>query len=114
MAYIVEDFSIEVPVTNPSITDEHTENVALKIESWSPSIYTAFTFNSESENTAKQLYKALEKYKKLRFITGVMEHAENRQIQRTMRSHMSRLYGDKIRQETVGGFYEDTIFELQK
>jgi len=112
MTHLVEDFSVEVPVTNPNITDEYTDNVDLKVESWSPSIYIAFTFNSESENTAKQLYKALEKYKRLRFTTGVMGHAENRQIQRTMRSHMSRLYGDKIRQEAVGGFYEDTIFEL--
>ncbi len=114
MAYIVEDFSIEVPVTNPSITDEYTEDVELKVESWIPEILTAFTFNSESENTAKQLYKALVKYKRLRFVTGVIEHAENRQIQRTIRSHMSRLYGDKIRQKATGGFYEDTIFELQK
>lgn len=114
MTHLVEDFSVEVPVTNPNITDQYTENVDLKIESWSPSIYIAFTFNSKSENTAKQLYKALEKYKKLRFITGVIEHAENRQIQRTIRSHMSRLYGDKVSQEAVGGFYEDTIFELQK
>lgn len=114
MPYLVEDFSIEVPVTNPNITDEYTETVDLKVESWNPGNYVAFTFSGESENTAKQLYKALEKYKNLRFITGVMEHAENRQIQRTMWSHMSRLYGDKIRQEIVGGLYEDTIFELVK
>ena len=112
MTHLVEDFSVEVPVTNPNITDQYTENVDLKIESWSPSIYIAFTFNSKSENTAKQLYKALEKYKKLRFTTGVMGHAENSQIQQSMRSHMSRLYGEKIHQEVTGGLYKDTVFEL--
>ena len=112
MPHLVEDFSIEVPVTDPNITEQYTEKVDLKVESWVPDIYTAFTFNGQSQNTAKQLYKALEKYKKLRFITGVMDHAENSQIQRNMRSHMSRLYGDKIRQEITDGLYEDTVFEL--
>lgn len=112
MIHLVEDFSIEVPVTDPNITEHYTEKVDLKVEKWVPDFYTAFTFNGDTQNTAKQLYKALEKYKRLRFTTGVMGHAENSQIQGNIRSHMSRLYGDKVRQEAVEGFYEDTVFEL--
>ena len=114
MIHLVEDFSIEVPVTDPNITEQYTEKVDLKVEEWAPGPLIAYTPSCQSQNTAKQLYKALEKYKKLRFMTGVMGHAENSQIQQSMRSHMSRLYGDKIRQEAVGGLYKDTVFELQK
>jgi len=114
MIRLIEDFSIEVQVTDPNITEQYTEKVDLKVEEWTPGTFTAYTFNGDTQNTAKQLYKALEKYKKLRFTTGVMGHAENSQIQQSMRSHTSRLYGDKIRQEIVGGLYEDTIFELVK
>lgn len=112
MIHLVEDFSIEVPLTDPNITEQYTEKVDLKVEEWTPGAYTAYTFNGDTQNTAKQLYKALEKYKKLLFITGVMDHEENSQIQGNMRSHMSRLYGDKIRQEIIDGLYEDTMAEL--
>ena len=114
MIHLIEDFSIEVPVTDPNITEQYTEKIDLKVEEWTPGAYTAYTFNGDTQNTAKQLYKALEKYKKLRFVTGVTGHDVNSKIQRTVRSHMSRLYGDKVRQETVGGFYEDTVFVLQE
>lgn len=30
MTHFVEDFSVEVPVTNPNITDQYTEKVDLK------------------------------------------------------------------------------------
>ena len=63
MIYLVEDFSIEVPVIDSNITEHYTEKVDLKVEKWVPDFYTAFTFNGQSQNTAKQLYKALEKYK---------------------------------------------------
>lgn len=113
MVLLVEDFSVEVPVINPNLTDQYTEKVDLKVEDFTPSIRAAYTFNGQSENTAKQLFRALEKYKKLRFMTGVIGHAENREIQHNIRSHMSRLYGDKVCHEITGGLYEDTIYELQ-
>ena len=112
MIRLIEDFSIEVQVTDPNITEQYTEKVDLKVEEWTPGTFTAYTFNGDTQNTAKQLYKALEKYKKLRFTTGVMGHAENSQIQQSMRSHMSRLYGEKIHQEVTGGLYKDTGIEL--
>ena len=61
MIHLVEDFSIEVPVTDPNITEQYTEKVDLKVEEWTPGAYTAYTFNGDTQNTAKQLYKALEK-----------------------------------------------------
>ena len=64
-------------------------------------------------------YRTTQKLKRLRKsnseknrITSELRLAS--QIQQSMRSHMSRLYGDKIRQEAVGGLYKDTVFELQK
>lgn len=114
MAYLVEDFSVEVPLADPNITDQLTEKVDLKVEDFTPNVRVAYTFNGQSENTAKQLYKALEKYKKLRFITGVIGYAENREIQRNIRHHMGRLYGDSVCHKVVGGLYEDTVFELMK
>ena len=113
MAYLVEDFSVEVTMDNPNITDQLTEKVELRVEDIISDMRVAYTFNGQSENTAKQLYKALEKYKKLRFITGMFGHAENSEIQRNIRSHMSRLYGDKVRHEVIGDLYEDTVFEIK-
>lgn len=112
MAYLIEDFSVEVTMDNPNVNDQLTEKVELKVEDFTTVMRVAYTFNGQSENTAKQLYKALEKYKKLRFMTGVFGHAENSEIQRNIRSHMNRLYGDRVRHEVVGGLYEDTVFEL--
>ncbi|MBQ7424243.1 MAG: hypothetical protein IJV19_05835 [Prevotella sp.] len=114
MPHLVEDFSVEVPVADPNITDQFTEKIELRVEDIITDMRVAYTFNGQSENTAKQLYKALEKYKRLRFMTGVFGYAENSEIQRNIRSHMSRLYGDKVHQEITGGCYEDTVFELQK
>ena len=36
MTYLIEDFSIEVPVTDPNVTEQYTEIVDLKVESWVP------------------------------------------------------------------------------
>lgn len=111
MSYI-NNFSSDVAPCDNEYTLQDTEATALQIDLMNTFTPTAFTLNNDSEEIAKQLYEELKKYKSLRFITGVLEHQENRKIQENMRKHMERLYGKKIRYEITGGHYEYTIYEF--
>ena len=62
----------------------------------------AYTFNSDTEETARNLFEALEKYGQLLFVTGVEGRTKNRSIQAAIRYHMRNLYGDKVTAEEAG------------
>ena len=62
----------------------------------------AYTFNSDTEDTARNLYKALKKYGQLRFVTGVEGRTKNSSIQAAIKYHMRNLYGDKVTAEEAG------------
>ena len=96
MTKTIEDFSVKVQMVNPDNGYKYTDHVNLVVEDWNEVALVAYTFNSDSENTAKQLYKALEKYGRLLFVTGVTGRTKNQLIQMAVRDHMVKLYGDKI------------------
>ena len=70
----------------------------------------AYTFNSDTEETARNLFEALEKYGQLLFVTGVEGRTKNRSIQSAIRYYMQKLYGDKVKAEDAG--FESTRFTL--
>lgn len=82
------------------IEDFSTENVNLVIEQWGNQTMVAYTYDSSSESTAIQLFKALQKYKKLYFDCEIDDRHEIRRIHQSMREHMKRLYGERIETET--------------
>lgn len=113
MSKTIEDFSTKVEMVNPSNGYKYVDHVGLKVmEGWA--VYggtkVAYTFNSDSENTAKQLFKALEKYKKLVFVTGVTGRTKNQLIQSIIRRHIEHLYGDRVKIE--GTIMESTLYTI--
>ena len=114
MSKVIEDFSQKVEMTNPENGHQWTDFVDLKIMDWNTeSIKVAYTFNSDSVNTAKQLYKALEKYKELKYVTGVTGGTANYLIQNNIARHMRELYGDKVEIEEHNERYGDYIYRLK-
>ncbi len=114
MSNVIEDFSVKVPMVNPENNHHYTDYVDLKIEegwSWYGDMKVAYTFNSDSENTARQLFKALEKYKALVFVTGVTGRTKNWLIQCAMKRHMERLFGDRVTIEDYR--MASTLFRLK-
>lgn len=111
MSELIEDFSKDFRMKNEKTGVEYYEKVDLRIMDWGknhPAV--AYTHNCYSENTAKQLVKALKKYKKLMFVCGVTGFTMNDIIQSNMRVHMEKLMGDKVNWER--GEMTSTIFTL--
>lgn len=74
------------------IEDFSTEDVKQTIEKWNFSTLVAYTNDRISEATAKQLYKALQKYKTLYFDCEVDDSGERHRIRQAMCEHMKCLY----------------------
>lgn len=110
MSKLIEDFSVKVPMVNPENGYRYTDFVNLEVMDWNNPVLVAYTMNSHSENTARQLYKALEKYKKLRFVTGVTGRTLDQLIQQSLRKNMEKLYGGKIAIETSSSSY---VYQLK-
>ena len=101
-------------MTNPENGHQWTDFVDLKVEEWgSEPVKVAYTFNSDSENTAKQLFKALEKYRELKFVTGVSGGTKNYLIQNSVSRHMERLYGDKVTIEVHNERFDSNVYRLK-
>ena len=113
MSKLIEDFSTKVEMVNPNNGFHYTDCVNLQIMDWDESTLVAYTFNSDSVNTAKQLYKALEKYKNLRFVTGVTGATANEIIQKTVARHMKELYKDKVDIVVDTCRYGDALYMLK-
>lgn len=114
MSNVIEDFSVKVEMVNPNNGYKYTDHVNLEVqEGWHVfgDTKVAYTFNSDSENTARQLFKALEKYKALVFVTGVTGRTKNWLIQCAMKRHMERLFGDRVTIEDYR--MASTLFRLK-
>ena len=97
MSKMIDDFSARFEMVNPDNNYHYIDFVELKIEEWGQyAEKVAYTFNSDSENTAKQLVKALEKYRCLRFVTGVTGRTKNWLIQVRIKDFMEKLLGDRL------------------
>lgn len=102
MSKVIEDFSAKFEMVNPDNGYHYTDHVQLEVMSdWVMygNTKVAYTFNSDSVNTAKQLFKALEKYGRLAFVTGVTGRTKNELIQGQINRHMKELYGDRVKAE---------------
>lgn len=113
MRGIIEDFSVASPMVNTEDNSQNPEAVVLTVEDWHIMTKVAYTTNSHSMATAKQLYFALKKYKELLFAVGVQDYKENRVIQHTMRDYMKEICGNKVSIEALEGRYEYTLFKLK-
>ena len=111
MERTIEDFSTKIEMVNPENGYRWTDYVELVVKDWGYST-AACTFNSDGENTAKVLMKALEKYKKLLFVTGVTGGTKNDLIQHSVMKNMEKLYGGKFTVEYSGKRYASAKYEL--
>lgn len=93
----IEDFSGKFEMVNPNNGYKWTDNVHLEILDWGYECYVAYTFNDYSENTAKQLMKALEKYGVLTYITGVTGRTMNSIMQSEMTRMITELSDGKVK-----------------
>ena len=113
MSKVIESFSKRFEMVNPNNGYHYTDYVDLEIMEWGQfAEKVAYTFNSDSENTAKQLVKALEKYRCLRFVTGVTGHTKNWFIQVRIKDFMEKLLGERLAWiRSQGG---DTVFYIDE
>ena len=114
MYKVIEDFSVKVPVVNPRTHEPSTDSIKLVIEQWNLQTLVAYTYDSSSENAARQLYKALQKYQQLYFACETDDWRENCRIHKAMREHMKRLYGSKIKIGSIGKRDDITLFKMAK
>ena len=113
MSKLIEDFSTKVEMVNPKNGFHYTDHVSLEIMDWGRETLVAYTFNSDSENTAKQLYKTLHKYGTLTFVTGVTGDTANSCIQNSVIKHMEKLYKDSVEIMVHECRHGNTLYRLK-
>ena len=113
MSKVIEDFSKRVEMVNPENGFKYTDFVDLTVQDWGGDCYVAYTFNSDSLNTGKQMAEALKKYGKLRFVTGVTGGMKNDLIQKAIIKHVKDVLGDKVKCEFSGERYASATFTFR-